>query len=155
MGENETFDIIATVIISSEHIDLDEEIIVQDGIETKQFMKTGYLCSNTMEFKPRQELDGIIGVPLELEQVTLDDGVKATQVKFGILKSEEDKVNVGQGVAITARVAQRDYSEGLDEPNKIRKCILHFVFFTKKPLHPSWKIIAIERSKDATARKTN
>jgi len=134
-------------IISSETLDADGEIVVQDGLDFTYFMEKGWFNDNH-----KQDTSGGLGVPLSVEQVVLPNGKRATKVLGELFDIPESRkiFELAQaagdrrplGFSLEGAIVKRDGPGGkIVASAKVRDCSI-----TRHPKNPDSTFQALAKA---------
>ncbi len=135
-------------IVSTDHLDRQSEVLLQEGLDFTPFLKGGWFNDNH-----ESTTDSVIGYPSAAELRHLPDGRKGWYVEGFLLKTDRanriwdlatelQRSGSGRklGFSVEGSIAERDP----DDPKKVRKAVVREVAITKCPVntHTSLSVLA-------------
>lgn len=145
-------------IVSTDHLDRQQEVLLQDGLDFSPFLKSGWFNDNH-----DNSTDSVIGYPETAELRSLPDGRKGWYVEGYLLKGSEradriwDLANALQktdrrlGFSVEGSIVERDPSN----PSHVKKAIVREVAITKCPVNTNTSLGVLAKSLSAGSAVTN
>lgn len=136
-------------IISSEGLDADGEMVLQDGLILDYFMQKGWINDNH-----DQSSGAGLGYPIAAERIVLPDGKQATKIVAEFVPTQRARdtfelIKASQGVrdfgfSVEGGIIERN---GIDGKGKIiRQAIVRDVSLTRHPKNPDCTITNLVKS---------
>lgn len=145
-------------IVSTDHLDRQDEILLQDGLDFEPFLKAGWFNDNH-----DSSTDSVIGYPEKAELRSLPDGRKGWYVEGYLLKGSEradriwnlanalQKTDRRLGFSVEGSIVERDPSN----PKTVRKAVVREVAITKCPVNTNTSLAVLAKSLSAGGSVTN
>lgn len=136
-------------ICTTDLIDRQDEVVLQEGLDFSPFLKSGWFNDNHDE-----STDSILGYPTKAELRTLPNGVRGWYVEGYLLKGSEkaeriwDLANALQktdrrlGFSVEGKILERDENS----PNIVKKAIVTEVAITKCPVNTGTSLTVLAKS---------
>lgn len=141
-------------VCTTEEIDSQNEVILQDGLDFGPFLKSGWFNDNH-----DPSTDGILGYPTKAELRTLPTGRKGWYVEGYLLKGDGStradriwelanalqKTDRRLGFSVEGKILDRDP----EDPTKVRKAAVSEVAITKCPVNTGTQLAVLAKSLSA------
>lgn len=136
-------------IVSTNHLDRQQEVLIQEGLDFAPFLKGGWFNDNH-----ESSTDSVVGFPEVAELRDLPDGKKGWYVEGYILKGSEraDKIwnlaNALQktdrrlGFSVEGKILERDPAN----PRVVKKAQVREVAITKCPVNENTSLAVLAKS---------
>lgn len=137
-------------IVSTDHLDRQSEVLLQEGLDFSPFLKGGWFNDNH-----ESTTDSVIGYPTAAELRHLPDGRKGWYVEGYLLKTDRanriwdlatelQRSGSGRklGFSVEGSIAERDP----DDPKKVRKAVVREVAITKCPVNTNTALHVLAKS---------
>lgn len=137
-------------IVSTDHLDRQQEQLLQEGLDFSPFLKSGWFNDNHSK-----ETDSVVGYPEKCEMRTLPDGRKGWYVEGYLLKTERanklwelanelQRSGSGRnlGFSVEGSILERD----TDNPKKVKKAMVWEVAVTKCPVNDKTALNVLAKS---------
>ncbi len=138
-------------IVSTDHLDRQQETLLQDGLDFNHFLTKGWFNDNHSK-----DTDGVVGYPEFCELRNLPDGGQGWYVEGYLLKTERadrlwelanelQKTDRRLGFSVEGSIIERDP----DNPKTVRKAAVREVAITKCPVNTETSLSVLAKSLSA------
>lgn len=136
-------------IVSTDSMDRQQEVILQDGLDFRPFLKSGWFNDNHS-----QDTDAVLGYPTCAELRALPGGGRGWYVEGYLLKGTDraqrifelakalQKSNRKLGFSVEGKILERDEKN----PNVVRKAIVREIAITRCPINPDTALSVLAKS---------
>lgn len=137
-------------IVSTDHLDQQQEILLQEGLDFAPFLKSGWFNDNHSK-----ETGAAVGYPERAELRTLPDGRKGWYVEGYLLDNPRansiwdlatslERSGAGRhlGFSVEGQILDRDPSN----PGRVRKAIVREVAITRCPINDNTQLSVLAKS---------
>jgi hypothetical protein len=137
-------------IVSTDHLDRQSEILLQEGLDFSPFLKGGWFNDNH-----DSATDSVVGYPEKAELRHLPDGRKGWYVEGYLLKTDRgnriwdlatelQRSGSGRklGFSVEGSIGERDP----DDPKTVRKAVVREVAITKCPVNTNTSLSVLAKS---------
>lgn len=141
-------------IVSTDHLDRQHEVLLQDGLDFKPFLKGGWFNDNH-----NSDTSAAVGFPDKAELITLRDGKKGWYVEGYLLKGHKpaddlwslatalQKTDRKLGFSVEGAILERDE----DNRGIVKKAIVREVAITRCPVNDHTALHVLAKSLSAGA----
>lgn len=136
-------------IVSTDHLDRQDEVLIQKGLDFSPFLKSGWFNDNH-----DSSTEGLIGYPQTAELRTLPDGSTGWYVEGYLLKGSEradriwelanalQKTDRRLGFSVEGSIGERDS----ENPKTVRKAVVREVAITRCPVNTNTSLNVLAKS---------
>ena len=137
-------------IVSTDHMDRQEETIIQEGLDFSEFVSKGWFNDNHDSSTP-----GLVGTPDFVEMRTLGKGRKGWYVEGALLPAGHQRADAIWGLAnalqktdrrlgfsVEGAIVERD----ADNPSLIRKAKVREIAITRCPVNQNTSLTVLAKS---------
>lgn len=138
-------------VVSTDHLDKQHEVLLQEGLDFSPFLKGGWFNDNHLK-----ETGKAIGYPEIAQMRTLPDGKKGWYVEGYLLKGhppaddiwnlaqalERSQTNRRLGFSVEGQILERDPSN----PRTVRKAVVREVAITRCPVNDHTQLSLLAKS---------
>lgn len=146
-------------IVSTDHMDRQQERILQEGLDFGPFLKGGWFNDNH-----DSATDAVVGYPEKAELRTLSDGAQAWYVEGHLLPEGHgrsdaiwslanslQKTDRRLGFSVEGSIQERDP----DDPNTIKRAVVREVAITRCPVNENTQLSILAKSLSAGSAIAN
>ncbi len=140
-------------LVSTDHLDRQQETLIQEGLDFSPFLKGGYFNDNHTK-----DTDGVIGYPEMCELRSLPDGRQGWYVEGHLLKTDranrvwdlaQELQRSGSGRKLGFSVEGAILERDPDDPKTVRKAVVREVAITKCPVNDKASMSVLAKSLSA------
>ncbi len=136
-------------IVSTDHMDRQQEVLLADGLDFSPFLKGGFFNDNH-----DKSTDALVGYPTKAELRELPDGHKGWYVEGYMLKGSDradrlwdlaqalQKSDRKLGFSVEGGIVERDPNE----PTTVRKAVVREVAITRCPVNTETSLSVLAKS---------
>lgn len=138
-------------IVSTDHLDKQHEVLIQEGLDFSPFLKSGYFNDNHLK-----ETGKAVGYPDRAEMRSLPDGRRGWYVEGYLLKGHPPADEIWNlatalersgaprrlGFSVEGSILERDEAD----PRRVRKAIVREVAITRCPVNDRTSLSTLAKS---------